>query len=124
MIATIEAEEVAEQYVAAGLRKLGFTIVRAGARASVGSFIEAWQGRQRVVVRVNTTVSPGEPRSLTLEEEQDLWRRAKRTGGRAWEARVFLGADLELVQLEWRPLESGPIGMDEPGVSRKRGCET
>ena len=105
MIATLEAEEMAEACAVAGLRKLGFTIVRAGARAAVGTFIEAWKARQRVVVRVNTTVSPEKPRSLTLEEEQDLRRRAKRTGGQAWEAQVLLGSDLELVQLEWRPLE-------------------
>lgn len=105
MIATLEAEEVAEQYAAAGLRELGFTIVRSGARAPVAELIEAWKARQRVVVRVNATVSPEEPRPLTPTEEQNLRRRAKRTGGQAWEARVVLGADLELVQLEWRPLE-------------------
>ena len=101
----LEAEEVAEQYVAAGLRELGFTIIRSGARAPVAEFIEAWKARQRVVVRVNATVSPETPRPLTPGEEQELRRRAKRTGGQAWEAQVLLGSDLELVQLEWRPLE-------------------
>lgn len=105
MIATLEVEEMAEACVVAGLRKLGFTIIPPGARSSTAVLIEAWKGRQRVVVRVNTTVSPEKLRSLTLEEEQDLRRRAKRTGGQAWEAQVLLGADLELVQLEWRPLE-------------------
>ncbi len=69
------------------------------------TLIEAWKARQRVVVRVNTTVSPGEPRSLTPEEEQELRRRTKRTGGQAWEGQALLSADLELAQLEWRPLE-------------------
>ena len=105
MIATLEAEEKAEASAVAGLRKLGFTIVQTGARATMGTFIEAWKARQRVIVRVNTTVSPEQPRPLTLEEEQDLRRRAKRTGGQAWEAQVLLAADLELEQLEWRPLE-------------------
>ncbi len=105
MIATLEAEEVAEACVAAGLRKLGFTIVQPGARSRAVTLIEAWKARQRVVVRVITTVSPGEPRSLTPEEEQELRRRTKRTGGQAWKGQVLLSADLELVQLEWRPLE-------------------
>jgi hypothetical protein len=105
LIATLEVEEVAEACVVAGLRKLGFTIARPGARNSAAGLIEAWKVRQRVIVRVNTTVSPEEPRPLTPGEEQELRRRAKRDGGQAWEAQALLGADLELVQLEWRPLE-------------------
>jgi hypothetical protein len=105
LITTLEAEEVAETCAADALRKMGFTIVRPGVRAPVAELIEVWKARQRVVVRVNTTVSPAEPQPLTIEQEQDLRRRAKRTGGQAWETRVLLGADLELVQLEWRPLE-------------------
>lgn len=105
MIATLEAEEVAEACVAAGLRKLGFTIVQPGARSTGAKVIEAWKARQRIVVRVSTTVSPSKPQPLTIEDEKELRRRATRTGGQAWEARVLLGADLELVQLEWRPLE-------------------
>jgi hypothetical protein len=105
LLVTLEAEEVAEQYAGAGLRELGFTIVRSGARAPVAALIEAWKARQRVVVRVNAAVSPEEPRPLAPGVEQELRRRAKRTGGQAWEAQVLLSADLELVQLEWRPLE-------------------
>lgn len=105
MIAAVEAEAVAETYVAAGLRDLGFTIIRAGARAPVGEFIEAWKARRRVVVRVNSTVLPEDPRALTPDAEQELRSRAKRTGGQPWEARVLLSADLELVRLNWRPLE-------------------
>lgn len=105
MIAALEAEEVAETCAADALRKMGFTIVRSGVRAPVAELIEAWKGRQHVVVRVNAAVSPSKPQPLTIEDEKELRRRAKRTGGQAWEARVLLGADLELVQLEWRPLE-------------------
>jgi hypothetical protein len=105
LIAALEAEEVAEALVVDALRKLGFTIVQPGARSTGTKVIEAWKARQRIVVRVNTTVSPERPQSLTLEEQQDLRRRAKRTGGQAWEAQVLLGADSELVLLEWRTLE-------------------
>lgn len=105
MIATLDVGEMAETCVVAGLRKLGFTIVPPGARGPGATILEAWKARQRIVVRVNATVSPEKPRSLTFEEEQDLRRRAKRTGGQAWEARVLLGSDLELAQLEWQPLE-------------------
>ena len=105
MIATLEAEEMAEACAVAGLRKLGFTIVAPGARSPAAALIEAWKARQRVVVRVNTTVFPSKPQPLTIEQEKELRRRATRTGGQAWEAQVLLGADLELVQLEWRPLE-------------------
>lgn len=105
MIATFEVEGLAEARVIDALRKLGFTIVRSGARSPVAELIEAWKARQRVVVRVSTTVSPSKPQPLTIEDEKELRRRATRTGGQAWEARVLLGADLELVQLEWRPLE-------------------
>jgi signal recognition particle subunit SEC65 len=105
LIATLEVEEVAEARVIDALRKLGFTIVQPGARNTGAKVIEAWKARQRVVVHVNTTVSPAAPCSLTLEEEQALRRRATKTGGHAWEVRVLLGSDLELVQLEWRALE-------------------
>ena len=105
MIATLEAEEVAEACAADALRKMGFSIVRSGARAPVGALIEAWKARHRVVVRVNAAVSPEEPRRLTPGKEQELRRRAKRDGGQAWEAQALLSVDLELVQLEWRPLE-------------------
>ena len=105
MIATLEVGEVAEACVVDALRKLGFTIVQPGARSTGAKVIEAWKARQRIVVHVNTTVSPAAPPSLTFEEEQSLRRRATRAGGQAWEARVFLGPDLELVQVEWRPLE-------------------
>ena len=81
MIATLEVEEVAEACVIDALRNLGFTIVQPGARSTGAKVIEAWKARQRVVVHVNTTVSPAAPRSLTLEEEQTLRRRATKTGG-------------------------------------------
>lgn len=96
---------MAEACAVAGLRKLGFTIIPLGARSSAAALIEAWKVRQRVVVRVNTSVSPSKPQPLTIEAEQALRRRATRTGAQAWEAQVLLGSDLELVQLEWRPLE-------------------
>ncbi|MBZ5590139.1 MAG: hypothetical protein LAO05_16415 [Acidobacteriia bacterium] len=111
MIATLELEEVAEEHAVGALRKLHFSIMRRWTPVAAGSAIlEAWTGSQHIFVRVNAAVAPAEPASLSPDEKQELRQRAARTDGEAWEARVVVGPDGELVQLEWWPLERSGAG--------------
>jgi hypothetical protein len=110
VIATLEAEEAAMACVAAALRRLHFSVAQRDPKSPGAAGIEAWKGTQRIVVHVTTIVSPARPQPLTHDEEQEPRRQASRADGQPWEARVLLGPDLELVQLEWRPLEEGEAG--------------
>ena len=105
MITTLDAEEVAEASVVAALRKLHFSVVPKDAKKPGAAGIEAWKGTQRIFVQVTTTISPEEPRALTPDQKESLRRQAAKAGSQPWEARVLLSPDLELVHLEWRPLE-------------------
>jgi hypothetical protein len=110
VLATIEAQDVAEVCVLAALRKMHFSVAQRDAKESGTMPIEAWKGRQRIFVLVSTSVSPAEPRPLTREEEQDLRRQAARADGQPWEALVLLSRDLEPVRLDWRPLVESEAG--------------
>jgi hypothetical protein len=116
--ATLGVEEVAEACVVAALRRMHFSIVQRHVKQPGPARIEAWMGRQRVLVQVNTTVSPAEPHPLTSAEEQSLRRWAARAGGQPWEARLFLGPDLEVLRLDWRPLELEGFAMEKPDGGR------
>jgi hypothetical protein len=105
LTATPEVEGIAEEYVVAALRMMHFSIVLPDGGGHGTAVINAWKGKQRVLVKLNIAVSPAEPCSLTPVEEQDLRHQAAQTCGQPWEARVLLNPDLDLVKLEWRPVE-------------------
>ena len=111
LIATLEPDEVAEEHVVGALRKLHFSIMRRWTPVGAGSAIlEAWTDSQHIFVWVNAAVAPAGPAKLSPDEKQELRQRAARGNGQAWEARVVVGPDRELVRLEWRPLERSGAG--------------
>lgn len=110
LVATLEADEVAEEHVVAALRKLHFAIMRQRTAAAGSAILEAWTHSQHIFVRVNAAVAPAEPAELSPDEKRELRQRAARTDGEAWEARVVVGPDRELLGLEWWPLERSGAG--------------
>jgi hypothetical protein len=117
LIATLEVDEVAEAFVVVALRKLRFLMVLADGGGHRTAVISAWKAKQHVLVRVSATVSPAKPRPLTEDEEQNLRDQAAQAGAQPWEAQVFLSPDLELLRLEWRPVEFGNLPMENHDVS-------
>ena len=105
VVTVLDIEAVADEYVVAALRKLHFSIVRLHTKAPGPTAIEAWAGTQHLFMHVNAAVAPVEPGALTPEQRQELRQRAARADGEAWEAAVVLGAGMELVRLDWWPLE-------------------
>jgi hypothetical protein len=110
LTATLKVDEVAEGHAIGALGKLHFSIMRRWPGAAGSAILEAWTGSQNISVRVNAAIAPAEPAKLSPDEKQELRQRAVRAGGEAWEARVFVGPDMELVRLEWWPLERSRTG--------------
>jgi hypothetical protein len=110
LIAILEVDEVAEGYVVAALRKQHFSIVRLQTKAPGLATIEAWTGTHHIFMHVTAAVSPDEPGALTPDEKQELQQRAVRVNAEVWEAVVVLGPDMELLQLDWWPLEEREAG--------------
>ena len=109
MVTTIDVEAVARTAVVAALRQLHLTVVGDGSTPADESVIEAWKGKEHILVLVNAAVAPDAPGELAAAQELDLLRRAARADAEAWEARVQLGPDMTLRRLDWRPIEDrGP----------------
>jgi hypothetical protein len=57
------------------------------------------------LVQVKAAISPNNPESLSPEETQNIGSRATRLNAEAWEARVQLNANLQLIgEIQWRQL--------------------
>ena len=67
--------------------------------------IEAQSSSKRLLVQVKTAVHPNNPERLSTEEEKAITSRAARLGAQAWEARVQVGSNLELIgNVQWRKI--------------------
>ena len=105
MVTVLDIEGAADEYVVAALRKQHFSIVRLEPKAPGPAAIEAWTGTHHILMHVTAGASPDEPSVLTPDEKQELRQRAARVNAEVWEAVVVLGPDMELLQLDWWPLE-------------------
>lgn len=110
MVTGIDIEGVAEEFVIAALRKQHFSIVRLLPRAPGPAAIEAWMGAHHILMHVTAAASPDEPVALTPDEKQELQQRAARVNAQVWEAVVVLGPEMELLKLDWWPLEEREPG--------------
>lgn len=110
MVTVLDIEGVAEEHVIAALRKQHFSILRLKTKAPGPPAIEAWTATQHIFMHVAAAASPGEPGALTPYEKQELQQRAARVNAQAWEAVVVLGPDMELLGLDWCPLEQREAG--------------
>ena len=74
-------------------------------QSSGSADIEAQSSSKRLLVQVKTAVYPNTPDRLSAEEEKAITSRASRLGARAWEARVQVGSNLELIgNVQWRKI--------------------
>jgi len=96
-----------ERSVVTWLEEKGFTVVKWHAESPGPRNIEAKSGSAQVhlLVQVRTSVQPEDPPSLTSSEEEDIKSRATQIGAEAWEARVQLDSNLQLLgKIKWRKL--------------------
>ncbi len=67
--------------------------------------IEAQSSTKRLLVQVKTAVCPTDPDRLSAKEEKRITSRAARLGAQAWEARVQVGPNLDLIgNVIWRKI--------------------
>lgn len=96
-----------ERSVVTWLEKKGFTIVKWDATSPGSKNIEAKSGSAQVhlLIQARTSVHPEDPPSLTSREEEDIRSRAAKIDAEAWEARVQLDLNLQLLgEIRWRKL--------------------
>ncbi len=103
--AVIDPVAIAEDYVIAALRRLHCTIVRRVCDGEGPSPIEAWKTTEHLLLSVRSAVAPETPLELSPKEERELRQLAARANAEPWAAKVVLGPEMELVELDWWPLE-------------------
>ena len=107
-----EIVDAGERIVAGWLSAKGYSI-KAHARISGSTDIEAIGRDRKLLVLVKSSLAPDWPSSLAREEEEDVMLRAARLAYQAWEARVQVDARLDLVgDIQWRRLSTGAASKD------------
>ncbi len=97
---------IAEEYVAEGLQRIHCRIAQHDHAVSGAPILRAWSGPLQIFMQVMAAVAPAEPAGISPDDECELRKRAAPVQGEAWVANVVLGPDLELVGLDWWPLEA------------------
>jgi hypothetical protein len=96
-------ERAGERHAVDWLKAEGYSITKWDTQASGASEIEAQSDLKRLLVHVKAAAYPNYPSKLSAEEERAFTARAAGLGAQAWEARVQVGSNLELVgNVEWR----------------------
>jgi Holliday junction resolvase len=102
---TSDIGRAGERHVVDWLKAEGYSIIRWNTQTSGSTEIEAKSSSKRLLVQVRTAVSPTDPVQLTPEEEKAITSRAARIGAQAWEARIQVGRNLDLVgNVRWRKI--------------------
>ncbi|HVN77031.1 MAG TPA: hypothetical protein VMT19_11990 [Thermoanaerobaculaceae bacterium] len=102
----LDVQAAAEDHVIGALRRLRCSIVRRTSEPGEVSPIEAWKVTEHILMHVRGAVTPDEPPPLTPRERDEFRRLAARANAEPWIAEVALGNNLELVRLDWWPMES------------------
>jgi Holliday junction resolvase-like predicted endonuclease len=93
-----------EGYVVEHLKGKGYTIDKRDTHASGLADIEAHREKQKMLVLVKSAITD-EPSNLSAKEQRDITSRAKTRGAVAWEAKVILNANLDIIgDIRWREL--------------------
>ena len=94
-----------ERHVVDWLKAEGYSIIKWNTQASGSTDIEAKSSSKRLLVQVKTAVYPTDPAQLSAEEEKTITTRAAKLGAQAWEARVQVGSNLDLIgNVQWRKI--------------------
>jgi len=104
MNATTDVEAIGEQLVAQWLVGRKYA-VKVDTHVPESTDIQATCNKVNLLVHVKTAVFPNVPECLSAEEKGTIKSRAHRLSYEAWEAKVQLDANFELVgNIVWRKL--------------------
>jgi hypothetical protein len=93
-----------EKIVTAALTRMGYSCYRNTQQAG-STDIEATSSTKNLLVQVKTSVYPDVPADLSGEERRNITSRATRLGYEAWQAKVQINDNEELVgQINWLKL--------------------
>lgn len=102
----VEIGQAGEHIVVQWLRDRGYSIDNWDTRAPGSTDIEAHHSTAKILVQVKSAVHPNEPSTLSSDEERNIKSRATRIGAIAYEARVQLNSNLQLIgEIKWRKLD-------------------
>jgi Holliday junction resolvase len=94
-----------ERSVVTWLENKGFMIVKWDAESLGSKNIEAKSGSQRLLIQVKSSVQQEDSTPMTSAQKEDIESRAAKIGAEAWEARVQLASNLQLVgKIKWKKL--------------------
>ena len=103
MSAAPSIQRAGERHAIDWLKAEGYSIMKWDTQVTGPSEIEAQSDAKRLLVHVKTAAYPNYPSKLSEEEEKTFTTRANGVGAQPWEARVQVGANMELVgNVEWR----------------------
>lgn len=105
LVVARDIDDAAARHAIAALRKLHFTVVQPSTKGADPMTIEAWKGGRHALVHVAAAIAPDEPSLLTPDARRAFREEAARAGAEAWEARIVMSPGLEIVRLDWWPLE-------------------
>jgi hypothetical protein len=104
MTATTDVEEIGERLVAQWLIDKRYS-VKVDTNVPGSADIQATCNKVNLLVHVKTAVFPNVPACSSVEEKGNIKSRATRLSYEAWEAKVQLDANFELVgNIIWRKL--------------------
>ncbi len=99
-----EIGNAGEGYAVEFLKGKGFTIDKWDTHASGSADIEAHSKESKILVQVKSAITD-EPSDLSAEEQRNIKSRATRIGAIAWEAKVILNTNLDIIgDIRWRQL--------------------
>ena len=105
MSTPFEIGQAGERIVVQWLRSKGYIIDRWDTQSPGSTDIEAHHSQAHILVQVKSAVYPNDPPHLSSDEERNIKSRATRIGAQAYEARVQLDSNLQLLgQIMWRKL--------------------
>jgi Holliday junction resolvase-like predicted endonuclease len=100
-----EIGNAGEGYVVDHLKGRGYTIDKWDTHASGSADIEAHDEKHKIFVQVKSAITD-EPSNLSAKEQRNITSRATKIGAIAWEAKVILNTNLDLIgDIRWRQLD-------------------
>jgi hypothetical protein len=100
-----EIGRAGEGYAVDDLKRKGFTIDKWDTHASGLGTIEAHEVGEKMLVLVKSALSD-EPSDISAKEQRDIQSHAAKTGAVAWEAKVIVNTNLDLIgDIRWRQLD-------------------
>ena len=91
-----EIKKAGEGYTVEFFKGKGFTIDKWDSHALGTANIEAHNKESKIRVQVISAITD-EPSDISAKDERDIKERAKKVGAIAWEAKVILNTNLDII---------------------------